>query len=240
MNLYDTKIEDSEKAGSCWELHPGHLCGGRLPATAGLFTFLYFCLIISKFIYLIPVANTSTQDTPWYSCKWSGYLGILGYSDKGVQYACVHASTVLGSWDTLPSRGCSMHVFMPVRPGMVRVFQDLWPGMVQLIYHWISMPFDGVTGHPSASIGPSLNGNLLDSPCVFINEGNKPCYYGNGYQDFAGYIPSYFCTQCKVILTNTIWQQLNLLQIHLDHSTTYAEAIVSLTMTLVMWTERTM
>ena len=30
-----------------------------------------------------------------------------------------------------------------------------------------------------------------------------------------------------------------LLQIHLDRSTTYAEAIVSLTMTLVIWTERT-
>ena len=62
---------------------------------------------------LIPVANTSTQDIPCNSWKWSGYLGTLGYSDKEVQYACVHASTVLGSWDTLTSGGCSMHVFMP-------------------------------------------------------------------------------------------------------------------------------
>ena len=36
MNLYEMKIEDSEKAGSRWELNPGYLCGGRLTATAGL------------------------------------------------------------------------------------------------------------------------------------------------------------------------------------------------------------
>ena len=46
-------------------------------------------------------------------CSRQYYPGILEYSDKGVQYACVHASTILGSWDTL-TRGCSMHVFMPV------------------------------------------------------------------------------------------------------------------------------
>ena len=41
--------------------------------------------------------------------------GISGYSAKRrVQHACVHASTVLGSQDTLPSGGCSMHVFTPV------------------------------------------------------------------------------------------------------------------------------
>ena len=137
---------------------------------------------------LIPVANTSTQDTPCYSCKWSGYLGM--------------------------TRRCSMHVFTPVLSWDGQSISGLlWPGMVQLIYLWISMPFDGVTGHPSASIGPTLNGNHLDSPCVFINEGNELCYYGNGYQDFVEYITSYFCTQCKVILTNTIWQQLNLLRI---------------------------
>ena len=47
-------------------------------------------------------------------CSHQYCPGTLGYSDKGVQYACVHASTILGSWDTLTSGGCSMHVFMPV------------------------------------------------------------------------------------------------------------------------------
>ena len=47
-------------------------------------------------------------------CSCQYYPGILGYSDKRrVQYACVHASTVLGSWDTL-TRQCTMHVFTPV------------------------------------------------------------------------------------------------------------------------------
>ena len=51
LRCYRAKTEDSKKTGSRRELNPGHLCGGQLPATAGLFTFLYFHLIISKFIY---------------------------------------------------------------------------------------------------------------------------------------------------------------------------------------------
>ena len=46
-------------------------------------------------------------------CSRQYCTGILGYSDKEVHHACVHASTVLGSWDTL-TRRCTMHVFTPV------------------------------------------------------------------------------------------------------------------------------
>ena len=158
-------------------------------------------------------------------CSRHYYPGILGYSDKRrVHHACVHASTVLGSWDTLTSevhhacvhastvlgpwdtltRRCSMHVFMPVLSWDGHSISGLmtWYGTTHIPLNFYAILWRHWTS--SASIGPTLNGNRVDCPCVFINEGNKPCYYGNGYQDFVGYIPSYFCTQCKVILTNTI------------------------------------
>ena len=51
LRCYRAKTVDSEKAGSHQESNPGHLCGVRLTATTGLFTFFYFHLITSKFIY---------------------------------------------------------------------------------------------------------------------------------------------------------------------------------------------
>ena len=80
-------------------------------------------------------------------CSRQYCTGILGYSDKEVQYACVHASTVLGSWDIL-TRRCSMHVFMPVLSwdGQSILGLTTWYGTTFLR---ISMPFDLVTGHPS-------------------------------------------------------------------------------------------
>ena len=51
LRCYRVKTEDSEKTGSRQESNPGHLCGVQLTATAGLFTFFYFQLVTSKFIY---------------------------------------------------------------------------------------------------------------------------------------------------------------------------------------------
>ena len=78
--------------------------------------------------------------------KWLGYLRVLGYSDKGVHHACVHTSTVLG-W----SQYFGTFDLVCYNP---------------YTFLRISMPFDGVTGHPSR-------------------------YYGDSYQDFVGYILSY-------------------------------------------------
>ena len=73
--MFEAKIVESEKAGSCRELNPGHLwlvqdCAGgclvvvaqwqstsctsqvswvQFPVTASLFTFFYFCFKTSKF-----------------------------------------------------------------------------------------------------------------------------------------------------------------------------------------------
>ena len=47
FRCYEAKIEESEKAGSRQKPEVSWV---RLPAAAGLFTFLYFRLITSKFI----------------------------------------------------------------------------------------------------------------------------------------------------------------------------------------------
>ena len=44
IRCYEVEIEESEKAGSRWESNQGHLA-----CTIGLFTFLYFRLVKSKF-----------------------------------------------------------------------------------------------------------------------------------------------------------------------------------------------
>ena len=50
FRCYEAKIEESEKTGSLQESKP-EVSWVRLPEAAGLFTFLYFCLITSKFLH---------------------------------------------------------------------------------------------------------------------------------------------------------------------------------------------
>ena len=62
-------------------------------------------------------------------CSRQYCTGILGYSDKEVQYACVHASAVLG-WSEY-----------------FGTYDLVWYNPYTFLR--ISMPFDLVTGHPS-------------------------------------------------------------------------------------------
>ena len=90
FRLYEAKIGGSEKASSCWESNPGHLAWATttnphnplyvlywrlkqevswvwLPATTGLFTFLYFHLIqSSKLLYFLCKARCSEQECPLF------------------------------------------------------------------------------------------------------------------------------------------------------------------------------
>ena len=106
FRCYETKIEKSEKAGSRRESNPGHLglelpvlCHWAttakhwrlkpevswvwLPMTASLFAFLYFYLIISKFIYLVhrPFIPAFFCNSSW---PWASGVYKLNDAQSGL------------------------------------------------------------------------------------------------------------------------------------------------------------
>ena len=117
FRFYEAKIEESEKAGSQWESNPGHLAcvasalplsydnrttGGtsqvswfRFPATTGLFTFLYFHLITSKFSLFQHEARVLSTN---FTDSWS-WFSLLVFITVIVQtlVCCVSLVSVPGS-----------------------------------------------------------------------------------------------------------------------------------------------
>ena len=114
--------------------------------------------------------------------------------------------------------GCSMHVFTPVESwdGQRILGLMTWYGTYNLLKNFYAIWF----GHWTSLITMMIMREINPVTMVMATK----TLQGKSYPIVPN-VKSYWQTQCE---------QLNLLQIHLQ-----IKAIVSLTMTLVMWTERT-